>query len=343
MSTPRAEFRAGQQRVTASDHRRLSVEAAGPERLDRVLAQAWTDLSRSRLQALVREGHATVDGTVVIDPSAKVSPGADVVVTLPPPVPAEPAAETLALDIVHEDDDLIVIDKPAGLVVHRGAGHESGTLVNALLGHCGASLSGIGGVQRPGIVHRIDKDTSGLMVAAENDRAPRSLSEQFADHERTGPLERTYCALVWGRPEPGRGTVDAAIGRSSQNREKMAVVPEDRGRHARTHYEVERSFVGDLATLVRCTLETGRTHQIRVHLAHLGHPLLGDQTYGGGFKTKANRLPGPARAALEALDRQALHAATLGFEHPTSGRHLRFTSPLPADLAALVNSLEGVP
>lgn len=326
--------------VTGFDERRLNVEGTAPERFDRVLARAWSDLSRSRLQALIRGGHAAIDGAVVVDPAVKVAPGATLVVSIPPPVAAQPAAEALALDVVHEDDDLIVIDKPAGLVVHPSAGHESGTLVNALLAQCGTSLSGVGGVLRPGIVHRLDKDTSGLMVVAKNDRAHRSLSAQFADHGRTGPLERAYHAIVWGRPEPKRGTIDAFVGRSPQNREKMAVVPLDRGRHARTHYEVKQSFTGDLASLIECTLETGRTHQIRVHLAHLGHPLLGDRTYGSGFKTKANRLSHQAWAALENLNRQALHAAVLGFEHPTSGQPLRFASPLPPDLSSLLSALE---
>ena len=312
-----------------------------PERLDRVMAQLWSDLSRSRLQALIRDGQVTVDGAPALDPSRKVAGGARIALVVPPPVPAEPAGEAMALAIVHEDDDLIVIDKPAGLVVHPAAGHESGTLVNALIAHCGESLSGIGGVKRPGIVHRLDKDTSGLLVIAKNDRAHHGLAAQFADHGRSGPLERAYLALVWGVPDRPHGTIEAALARSLHNREKIAVVAEERGRYAITHYEVIEPLppAVPVASLVRCELETGRTHQIRVHMAHLGHPLLGDLVYGSGFKTKANRLSESQQAALRTLGRQALHAAVLGFEHPGTGEFLRFESPLPGDLAALVEAL----
>lgn len=328
-------------RVSGAERREWVALEAG-ERLDRALVQAWADLSRSRLQALIRDGCVTVNGAVVLDPGQKIAAGAHVALDLPAAKPAEPAPEPMALDIVYEDDDVIVIDKPAGLVVHPAAGHEAGTLVNALLAHCGDSLSGIGGVKRPGIVHRLDKDTSGLLVVAKNDRAHKSLAEQFADHGRTGPLERAYLALVWGVPARPRGTVEAALGRSSHNREKMAVVPEDRGRYAITHYAVEESLPltkEPVASFVRCELETGRTHQIRVHMAHLGHPLLGDETYGAGFKTKAKRLSEDQQAALAALGRQALHAAVLGFEHPRTGKPLRFESPLPDDMARLLDTL----
>ena len=311
------------------------------ERLDRVLARLQGDLSRSRLQALIRDGQVTVDGAPVLDPNRKVAGGARIGLNIPPPVPAEPAGEVMALSVVYEDDDVIVIDKPPGLVVHPAAGHDSGTLVNALIAHCGESLSGIGGVKRPGIVHRLDKDTSGLLVVAKNDLAHQALAAQFADHGRTGPLERAYLAIVWGVPERRRGTVEAALARSTHNREKIVVVGEDRGRYAITHYELQESLPPALpmASLVRCELETGRTHQIRVHMAHLGHPLLGDPTYGSGFKTKANRLSEPQREALIALNRQALHAAILGFEHPRSGEFLQFESPLPADMASLLEAL----
>jgi 23S rRNA pseudouridine1911/1915/1917 synthase len=314
-----------------------SFEATDPDRLDRALARALPDLSRSRVQALIRDGRARVDGAVVADPAAKVAPGASVVLEVPPPVAAEPAGEAIALDIVHEDADVVVLDKPAGLVVHPAAGNETGTLVNALVAHCGDSLSGIGGVRRPGIVHRLDKDTSGLLVVAKNDRAHQALSAQFADHGRTGPLERAYLALVWGGPEPRRGTIAGALGRSNQNREKMAVVASDRGREAITHYAVEEVF--PQASLVRCRLETGRTHQIRVHLAHRGHPLLGDALYGSGFRTKAARLAPAARDALAALGRQALHAAVLAFAHPATGEVMRFERAPPADFAGLLEAL----
>ena len=316
-------------------------EGASPERLDRVMARLSSDLSRSRLQALIREGRVSVDGAPFLDPSGKVAAGARIALTVPPPVPAEPRGEAIALQIVFEDDDLIVIDKPAGLVVHPAAGHESGTLVNALIAHCGEGLSGIGGVKRPGIVHRLDKDTSGLLVIAKNDRAHQGLAAQFADHGRSGPLERVYLALVWGIPERQRGTVEAALARSLHNREKIAVVSGDRGRHAITHYELIEPLPAaePVASLVRCELETGRTHQIRVHMAHIGHPLLGDLVYGSGFKTKANRLSEAQQAALKSLGRQALHAAVLGFEHPRTGELLRFESPPPADMERLLQTL----
>jgi 23S rRNA pseudouridine1911/1915/1917 synthase len=314
----------------------------GPDRLDKLLAHAWTDLSRSRLQALIRAGRVTLNGRPVLDPSVRIAPGTVIALDVPPAAPAEPAAEPIALDVVYEDEDLIVIDKPAGLVVHPAAGHESGTLVNALIAHCGESLSGIGGVRRPGIVHRLDKGTSGLLVVAKNDRAHRNLAAQFADHGRTGPLERAYLAIVWGVPGRARGSIGAPLARSSHNREKIAVTPGERGRHAVTHYVVLGVLPpgpDPVASLVRCELETGRTHQIRVHMAHIGHPLLGDSLYGSGFKTKANRLSDPQRSALAGLGRQALHAAVLGFEHPRTGKTLRFESPLPADMRDLLDAL----
>jgi 23S rRNA pseudouridine1911/1915/1917 synthase len=327
-----------------TDMRRDGVVPEGEARLDRALARLFPDFSRSRLQKLVREGQVSVGGVVVTDPSAKAEEGAAVVLVEPPPAPASPRAEIIPLSIVYEDEEVIVIEKPAGLVVHPGAGNEDGTLVNALLAHCGDSLSGIGGVARPGIVHRIDKDTSGLLVVAKTDRAHRSLSDQFADHGRTGPLERAYLAFVWGAPEPRRGTIEAALGRSSGNREKMAVMSAERGRHAITHYRVEEPFAVEgatIASLVRCTLETGRTHQIRVHLAHIHHPLLGDEVYGAGFRTKAARLPEAARSLAAGLRRQALHATLLQFAHPATGEVMRFESPLPSDLAALREALAG--
>ena len=260
---------------------------------------------------------------------------------MPEAVAAEPAGEAIALDIIYEDDDIIVINKPRGLVVHPAAGHETGTLVNALIAHCGASLSGIGGVKRPGIVHRLDKDTTGLMVAAKNDRAHQSLSEQFADHGRTGALRRGYKAFVWGAPNRQRGTVDAPIDRHPFAREKMAV--REGGREAITHWEVEQSFNGrdgkPVASLLACTLETGRTHQIRVHLAHIGHPLMGDDVYGPHFKTKASHLSQAGQATLAGLGRQALHAFLLVLEHPRTGEIMEWSSDLPRDLARLRSAL----
>ena len=325
--------------VLGTDERQAVIEAeAGPVRLDKALAAAFPDVSRSRLQALVRDGHVRHDGRTVLDPSQTVGPGALLAVTIPEAAPAEPEAETLALVVAYEDDDLIVIVKPAGLVVHPAPGHEAGTLVNGLIAHCGASLSGIGGVRRPGIVHRLDKGTSGLMVVAKNDRAHKGLTAQFADHGRSGPLERAYIAFAWGMPEPRAGTIDANLARSQRNREKIAVVRVGEGRHAVTHYRVEAQL-GPEVTQLRCRLETGRTHQIRVHLSHRGHPLLGDAVYGGAFKTKAARLSEPAKAALDALGRQALHATLLGFAHPRTGETLRFESPLPPEMAALATAL----
>lgn len=323
--------------VDKNNAERVGIVAEGGARLDRALVALFPDLSRARLQDLIRTGHVSRDGVPIRDPASKVGVGVSLHLTLPPPMPAEPAAEAADLPIVYEDDDLIVIDKPAGLVVHPAPGHESGTLVNALIAHCGASLSGIGGVRRPGIVHRLDKDTSGLIVVAKNDAAHQGLTAQFADHGRTGPLERAYAAVVWGLPQPRTGTIRANLARSRFHREKIAVVSDESGRHAVTHYAVAEAYPE--AALVQCRLETGRTHQIRVHMAHSGHPLLGDPVYGGGFRTKAARLPADARAALSALGRQALHAALLGFSHPRTGTTLRFESPLPPDMTALVARL----
>ncbi|MCS0496425.1 RluA family pseudouridine synthase [Ancylobacter sp. MQZ15Z-1] len=311
-------------------------------RLDRVLARHLPELSRTRLQALIGSGNLTREGRLVSSGSAKVAPGDRFVLRVPPPEPAAPVAQDIPLDIVHEDDDLIVIDKPAGLVVHPAPGNADGTLVNALLFHCGASLSGVGGVRRPGIVHRLDKETSGLLVVAKNDRAHRALAAQFADHGRSGPLERAYLAFVWGVPDLPSGTVDAPLGRHPVSRERMTVRSD--GRAAITHWRRLETFADasgrPVATLMECQLETGRTHQIRVHMAHIGHPLLGDTVYGVGQRTKANRLGEKARGALDALGRQALHAARLGFEHPASGDFLLFESPLPAELARLHRALE---
>lgn len=317
----------------------VSADEAG-ERLDRFLQHRFPQTSRARFQALIANGCVAVEGAAVTEARRKVKAGERVSVRLPAAVAAEPLAETIPLAIVYEDDALIVIDKPAGLVVHPAAGHATGTLVNALIAHCGESLSGIGGVKRPGIVHRLDKDTSGLLVVAKTDEAHKGLSEQFAAHGRDGRLERAYLAVVWGSPERKRGTIDAPIGRHATAREKMSVVHRSGAREAVTHYEVEQSFgAPPYASLLRCRLETGRTHQIRVHMAHIGHPLLGDETYGKGFKASIGKLPDEAKAALSALRRQALHAAVLGFEHPITGEAMRFESAPPADLAALIAAL----
>lgn len=328
--------------VSSSNFKAQTLEsrAAAAARLDKALAEAFPDVSRTRLQALIAEGRVTVEGKTVTEARRKVKQGEALGVVLPEAAAPEPQPETMALAIAYEDKDVIVIDKPAGLVVHPGAGNETGTLVNALIAHCGESLSGIGGVRRPGIVHRLDKDTSGLLVIAKHDKAHQGLSEQFAAHGRDGRLQRRYLALVWGVPEKARGVISAAIGRSTSNRQKMAVSRGASAREAITHYEIIETFgTPPVASLLECRLETGRTHQIRVHMAHIGHPLLGDRVYGSGFRTSVKKLSDTARKALESLDRQALHATTLGFEHPRSGRAMTFDSPPPADVSALLQAL----
>jgi len=317
----------------------LSFIATATDRLDRALAQAHPDISRARFQRLIAEGAVAVEGQVIDDGGHKVKAGQSLTVIVPPPAPAEPAPENIALDVVFEDKHLIVINKPAGLVVHPAAGHEGGTLVNALLAHCGDSLSGIGGVKRPGIVHRLDKDTSGLLVVAKNDAAHQALSEQFAAHGRDGRLEREYLAFVWGIPVRPTGMIATGIGRSTTNRQKQAVSNREDAREAITHYELVERF-GTAASLVRCRLETGRTHQIRVHMAHIGHPLLGDGVYGAGFKSASARLDDTAKTAVKSLKGQALHAAVLGFEHPKSGKQMRFEAPLPDELSQLHHALK---
>ncbi len=324
------------------ERQQVTVDGSeGAQRLDRVLAVHSPDLSRSRLKALILAGHVTISETPVRDPAHHVKTGDTITIDVPPAVAAEPEGENIALDIVFEDDDIIVINKPRGLVVHPAAGHATGTLVNALIAHCGASLSGIGGVKRPGIVHRLDKDTTGLMVVAKNDKAHASLTAQFADHGRTNAMRRGYMALIWGTPGRPRGTVDAPIDRHPHAREKMAV--RDGGREAVTHWELRETFNGrdgkPVASLIECQLETGRTHQIRVHLAHIGHPLLGDGVYGPHFRTKASHLGPRTQAALEALNRQALHAYLLALEHPRTGEILEWTAKLPSDLENLRSCL----
>ncbi|MCA3255779.1 MAG: RluA family pseudouridine synthase [Alphaproteobacteria bacterium] len=304
----------------------LPADAAG-WRLDRALAAAIPTLSRERLKALISAGAVARAGTAWRDPSAKVAGGEAVTVAVPAPAPAEAQAQDIPLVIVHEDAHLLVVDKPAGLVVHPAAGNLDGTLVNALLHHCQGRLSGIGGVARPGIVHRIDKDTSGLLVVAKTDRAHEGLSAQFAKHS----VERRYTAVVAGIPIPPAGRIEGALARSAANRQKMAIVPDGRGKHAVTHYKLLEKLTD--ASVVECRLETGRTHQVRVHMASIGHPLLGDPAYG--------RTRPIHKRTLDDLDfrRQALHARTLGFFHPVTSEKLIFESPLPADIQELIRRL----
>ena len=311
----------------------LGSESAG-ERLDKALAAAAAPtLSRARVQALLAEGAVTLDDVIVTDASAKAKAG-DYHLLIPPPVSAEPEPQAIPLTVLFEDAHLIVVDKPAGMAAHPAPGTPDLTLVNALLAHCGASLSGIGGVARPGIVHRLDKETSGVMVAAKTDAAHRGLAALFERHD----IDRVYLALTRGAPDPARGTITTQLGRSPTDRKKMAVLRAG-GREAITHYVVERIFgpqVKPLAARVSCRLETGRTHQIRVHLASKGAPCLGDPTYGSGPPAQAVR----EAMAAAGLSRQALHASVLGFVHPVTSEVLRFETPLPGDMAALESELE---
>jgi len=289
---------------------------------------------------LILAGEVCLGERTIRDPEHRVKPGDQVEVRVPPPEAAKPAAEKIPLDVVYEDEELIVIEKPAGLVVHPAAGNRSGTLVNALIAQCGESLSGIGGEKRPGIVHRLDKDTSGLLVVAKTDRSHRALAAQFADHGRSGGLQRGYLAVAWGVPKPAEGIIDKPIARDPGSRVKMAV--RAGGRHAVTHYRLRATYKGasgkPVASLIECRLETGRTHQIRVHLAKIGHPLLGDKTYGAGFRSRQSQLSTKAQRALDALGRQALHAYLLGFTHPTNGKRLLFESKLPKDMAKVLSA-----
>jgi 23S rRNA pseudouridine1911/1915/1917 synthase len=317
--------------------RRIEVWVAPADagvRLDRALQRLLPELSRSRLKQLILDGRVASAGRLLRDPAQRAAAGAEIVVMLPEPDDAVPAAQPIPLDIRFEDAHLIVVDKPAGMVVHPAPGNIDGTLVNALLAHCGPSLAGIGGVRRPGIVHRLDKDTSGLLVAAKTDAVHRALSHDFARRQ----VDRAYSALVWGVPAPPVGEIAGNIGRSAVNRKKMAVVGDTRGKPAVTRYRTERRF-GELAALLECRLLTGRTHQIRVHLVHIGHPLIGDPAYG----TRAGRgiaRAGPLGAEIAGFSRQALHAKLLGFTHPATGERLSFDSPLPRDMMALIANLE---
>jgi 23S rRNA pseudouridine1911/1915/1917 synthase len=308
----------------------VTADKAG-SRLDRLLADALPELSRTRLQALISEGLVELCGHgPVRDPSARVQPNQAFLVARPPPPPAIAQPQAVPLVIVHEDDDLIVIDKPAGLIVHPGAGNPDGTLVNGLLAHC-ATLSSIGAPLRPGIVHRLDKDTSGLLVAAKTDAAHLDLARQFAEHS----TERAYFALVRGNPRPPSGRISGAVGRCPHDRTRMAVVHRG-GKAAITCYRTMRNF-GKAATLVECRLLTGRTHQIRVHMASVGHPIVGDQTYG---RTWLPRIVSAADDVLAAFPRQALHAHLIGFRHPRSREMLLYTSELPQDFKRVLNFLE---
>lgn len=313
-------------------------ETAEGLRLDLALAEIFPDLSRTRIKRFIEKGQVTLGGATIVDPARRVKQGFEVTITLPPPAPAVPQPENIPLNVVFEDDYLIVVDKPAGLVVHPAAGNLGGTLVNALIAHCGSSLSGIGDVMRPGIVHRIDKDTSGLIVAAKNDAAHQGLARQFEKHS----IERAYTALVWGNVATATGSIEGNIARSSANRKKMAVVKSG-GKHARTHYKVLKRFgppSDPFASLVDCRLETGRTHQIRVHFTKLGHPLVGDPLYGRGRQGSRKKLGDEIADAIVAFDRQALHARILGFIHPKSREKLQFESDLPSDFSALLKCFE---
>ena len=299
----------------------------GEGRLDSAIAAALPDLSRARVQALLAENALTIDGESVADGSTKKFAGRHFSLSIPVPRPDKAKAQYMALVVVYEDDHLLIVDKPAGLVVHPAAGHPDGTLVNALLHHCRGQLSGIGGIERPGIVHRIDRDTSGLLVVAKSDKAHEGLAKLFATHD----IERRYIAIVSGIPVPPAGSVRTQIGRSTTNRKKMAVFPDNKGKHAVTHYLMLESFKN--TALVGCTLETGRTHQVRVHMAHIGHPLIGDSVYSN--RQNPYRI-GPNQSKFE---RQALHAAVLGFIHPTNGKTMRFESRLPQDMQLLLSQL----
>lgn len=321
-------------------HVTIAPAQAG-ERLDRALVAALAEtlpaLSRTRVKALIESGAVqSADFQKVTDPSQRVRPGQTFAIMVPEARPLTVEGQDLPLDILYEDDDVIVVDKPAGMVVHPAPGNPDRTLVNALIAHCGPSLKGIGGVQRPGIVHRLDKDTSGLMVAAKTDAAHLALVAQFAARS----VERVYAALVWGTPRPPKGEISGAIGRSRSDRKKMAVVRQG-GRPALTRYEVRRSFAGGAISLLDCRLATGRTHQIRVHLTSAGHPLVGDPVYGRAGQ-RARALPEPAAAAVGAFKRQALDAYILGFRHPGSGAPLRFEKKLSNDFSRLLRTLESV-
>ena len=322
----------------------VTAEQQG-QRIDSLLATLITNFSRTRIKSLIKFGEVTINGSIITQQSKKVNIGDSIELKVPEPELPKPKPEKLDLPIVFEDDDVIVVDKPAGMVVHPAPGNWTGTVVNALLYHCGDRLSGIQGVIRPGIVHRLDKDTTGLLVVAKNDTSHIQLSKQFADHGRNGPLRRSYKALVWDTMLKDAGTIDLGLSRSVTNRKKIAVNKE-KGRFAITHWKVLERFGqknhNPIATLVECQLETGRTHQIRVHLAHIGHPLIGDSVYGSHFYTKISKLPKNIQDFFSNFNRQALHADLLEFLHPNSKQNVIFNSPLPKDFEKLLNSLRKI-
>ncbi len=332
-----------------ADNAPLEIEIEEGGRLDKVLSDLLPDYSRSRLKVLIEQGCvqdlSDPSARTISEPARKVKPGARLRLTLPPLEDATPKPQDIPLSVVYEDDDLIVVDKPSGMVVHPAPGAPDGTLVNALLHHCAGSLSGIGGTARPGIVHRIDKETSGLLVVAKHDKAHQGLAAQFADHS----MQRIYTAFARKAPARRKGTIDARLERDRGDRKKIAVVPErapdERGRHAITHFRVQASYGNPdapVASRIACKLETGRTHQIRVHLTHIGHPLIGDNVYGRGFKKLGGGYEAEDVAFIENFPRQALHAGVLGFIHPISGEEMSFESPLPADLQKLESVLSNL-
>ena len=302
-------------------------------RLDKWLAGAVADLSRERLKTLIKQGRVRADGETITDPSYGVKPGQTFTVDVPEPTPPIPKPQEIPLVIAYEDEAVIVVNKPAGLVVHPAPGNPDNTLVNALIHHCGDSLSGIGGVRRPGIVHRLDKDTSGLMIAAKSDAAHQALAADFAARR----IDRKYLALVWGVPKPSAGKIEGNIGRSPKNRRKMAIVSRG-GREALTQYKVQERF-GDAVSLIQCKLATGRTHQIRVHMTHIGHPIVGDATYGRAPARKLRSLPMDTAQAISDANRQLLHAGTLGFRHPSTEAVMSFDSDLPVEFETIITRL----
>ena len=315
----------------ASHKYKLTIPETGEgTRVDKFLSSALTELSRTRLKSLIEEGQVTLGGVKLTNPSHRVKSGDELNIEIPIPRPPLPKGQAISLNIEFEDDDLIVLEKPPGLVVHPAPGNPDRTLVNALIAHCGSSLSGIGGEARPGIVHRLDKDTSGLMLAAKNDYSHRHLAAQFADHT----LDRAYLALVWGVVSPNHGEISGNIGRNPGNRKKMAVVPYG-GKTALTSYKLQKTL-GDWASLVECRLATGRTHQIRVHMASIGHSVIGDKLYGGGIKSATKKRAPEFCERAAKLDRHALHAYLLGFIHPRTGKRLRFEIKLAKDIKALL-------